>query len=116
MTNKYSSGDGLEMGFATLGNSSDFNFPAIWLKYAFAIVRTVTCPSNREGSGQPRGAPGCPVLLLGGVLRPRDTFLIFDKRPLDCILCRNITTLAIRAGFEDAETGQFNILLTEQNW
>ena len=64
MTNKYTSGEGLEHWLAILGNSSDFHFPATWLKHAFAMVATVTCPSNREGSGQPRGAPGCPVLLV----------------------------------------------------
>src|SRR5438876_12406627 len=31
------------------------------LKQIFIKLTAVTCPSNREGSGQPRGAPGCPA-------------------------------------------------------
>jgi hypothetical protein len=42
-------------GVYSLENSCDFHFPATWLKHVLGMISTVTCPSNREGSGQPRG-------------------------------------------------------------
>lgn len=80
------------------------------------MVATVTCPSNREGSGQPRGAPGCPVFLVG-VFRGLPTlFLIFGSA------CRLYSVdMYVKSprrsgtGLELAGTSaQFNVLLTEQ--
>src|SRR5207248_10787743 len=65
-------------------NSPEINPPAILLQHGFTMFTPVTCPSNREGSGQSRGAPGCPFSF--GRARPakwrREACIEQDDSPL----------------------------------